>query len=123
MQAEIRQREEALRLAMLTSDVEALDVLIADDLIFVGPSGEVFNKQDDLAMHRSGRQKLTLAERESVGVTVQGNEAATSIAAQLSGSIDGGALAGRFRYCRFCTRTGTSWQFLGQQTHFPILFS
>ncbi|WP_084738761.1 MULTISPECIES: nuclear transport factor 2 family protein [Stenotrophomonas] len=113
METEIRQHEEVLRLAMLASDVEALDELISDDLIFVGPSGEVFNKQDDLAMHRSGRQKLTLAEWESVEVTVQGNAAVTSVAAQLTGSIDGGAFAGRFRYCRFWTRTSTGWQVLG----------
>lgn len=113
METQIRQQEEALRLAMLASDVEALDLLIADDLIFVGPSGEVFHKQDDLALHRSGRQKLTLAEWESVEVTVQGRSAVTTVAAQLSGTFDGAAFSGRFRYCRFWTKTDTGWQVLG----------
>lgn len=113
METEIRQHEEALRLAMLTSDVEALDSLIADDLIFVGPSGEVFHKQDDLALHRSGRQRLTLAEWESVEVTVQGHSAVTAVAAQLSGTFDGAAFSGRFRYCRFWTKTDAGWQVLG----------
>lgn len=113
MESEIRQHEEALRVAMLTSDVQALDSLIVDDLIFVGPSGEVFHKQDDLAMHSSGRQKLTSAEWETVEVTVQGQAAVTTVAAQLSGTIDGTAFAGRFRYCRFWTKTGAGWQVLG----------
>lgn len=70
-----------MRLAMLASDVEALDELIADDLILVGPSGDVFHKQDDLALHRSGRQKLTLAEWDSVEVTVRDQVAVTTVAA------------------------------------------
>ncbi|WP_315385997.1 nuclear transport factor 2 family protein [uncultured Stenotrophomonas sp.] len=113
METEIRQHEEALRLAMLTSDLEALDSLIADDLIFVGPSGEVFHKQDDLALHRSGRQRLTLAEWESVKITVQGHSAVTAVAAQLSGTFDGAAFSGRFRYCRFWTKTDAGWRVLG----------
>ena len=42
METEIRQHEEALRIAMLASDVTALDALIADGLVFVGLSGDVF---------------------------------------------------------------------------------
>jgi hypothetical protein len=60
MNSEIQQHEEALRSAMLTSDVEALNALIADDLAFVGGTGDVFGKEDDLALHRSGRQKLSM---------------------------------------------------------------
>jgi ketosteroid isomerase-like protein len=113
METDIRKHEEALRLAMLASDVETLDLLIADGLVFVGPSGEVFHKQDDLALHRSGRQTLTLAEWESIEVSVQGHAAVTSVAANLSGTMDGAAFAGRFRYCRFWTKTDTGWQVLG----------
>ncbi|WP_102944323.1 nuclear transport factor 2 family protein [Stenotrophomonas sp. VV52] len=113
METEIRKHEEALRLAMLASDVEALDELIADDLIFVGPSGEVFHKQDDLALHRSGRQKLTLAEWDSVEVTVRDQVAVTTVAARLSGTIDGTAFSGRFRYCRLWVKTDIGWQVLG----------
>lgn len=48
----INQYEESLRQAMLMSDVEALDRLIADDLLFVTHSGQVINKDDDLNAHR-----------------------------------------------------------------------
>lgn len=113
MHTEIRQHEEALRIAMLTSDVEALDSLIADDLIFVGPSGDVFHKQDDLALHRSGRQKLTLAEWRSVEISAQGQAAVTSVTAELAGTFDGAAFAGHFRYCRFWVKTASGWQVLG----------
>lgn len=99
MEAEIRQHEEALRKAMLASDVAALDSLIADGLIFVGPTGEVFRKQDDLALHRSGRQSLTVAEWRSVDVEMRDRAAVALVTADLAGSIDGNAFHGRFRYC------------------------
>lgn len=46
--------EERLRLAMLSSDVEALDELISADVIFTSHLGQVVSKQDDLAFHRAG---------------------------------------------------------------------
>lgn len=113
METEIQQHEEALRVAMLTSDVAALDSLIADDLVFVGPSGDVFRKQDDLALHRSGRQKLTLAEWRAVEISVREEAAVSSVTAELAGSFDGTAFSGHFRYCRFWVKTATGWQVLG----------
>ncbi|MEG0186511.1 MAG: nuclear transport factor 2 family protein, partial [Stenotrophomonas sp.] len=101
MDTEIREREEALRIAMLTSDVATLDALIADELIFVGPSGEVFGKQDDLALHRSGRQRLSVAEWQSVDVVLHDQAAIALTTAKLAGTFDGTAFSGRFRYCRF----------------------
>jgi len=44
----IENLEEKLRHAMLTSDVSALDELIADDLVFTMHTGQVVNKQFDL---------------------------------------------------------------------------
>ena len=113
METEIRQQEEALRIAMLTSDVAALDVLIVDDLIFVGPSGDVFRKQDDLALHRSGRQTLSMAEWRSMEVVMQGQAAVALVTADLAGSFDGAAFRGRFRYCRFWVRHADGWKVQG----------
>lgn len=113
MDTEIRQHEEALRVAMLTSDVEALDSLIADDLIFVGPAGEIFSKQDDLALHRSRRQKLTSAEWRSIEISLRDQAAVTSVTAALAGTFDGAAFSGHFRYCRLWVKTATGWQVLG----------
>jgi ketosteroid isomerase-like protein len=113
MDTEIRQHEEALRVAMLNSNVEALDSLIADDLIFVGPAGEIFSKQDDLALHRSGRQKLTSAEWRSVEISLRDQASVTSVTAALEGTFDGAAFSGHFRYCRLWVKAATGWQVLG----------
>ncbi|MEG0193729.1 MAG: nuclear transport factor 2 family protein [Stenotrophomonas sp.] len=113
MDTEVRQLEETLRVAMLSSDVAALDALIADALIFVGPSGEVFGKQDDLALHRSGRQKLSMAEWRSVDIVMHDQTAVALTTADLAGTFDGAAFSGRFRYCRFWGKKGGVWQVLG----------
>ena len=47
--------EERLRLAMLASDPDALDRLIAPELIFTNHLGQVFGKAEDLQLHRSGQ--------------------------------------------------------------------
>lgn len=113
MDIEIRHHEEALRIAMLHSNVAALASLIADDLVFVGPSGDVFGKEDDLALHRSGRQRLSRAEWLSVDVTLHGQTAIALVTADLAGTFDGESFSGRFRYCRFWGRSGGTWQVLG----------
>lgn len=113
METEIRQHEEALRIAMLASDVAALDALIADSLVFVGLSGDVFRKADDLALHRSGRQKLSMAEWRSVEIVAHERATVTVVTADLAGTFDGTAFHGRYRYCRFWTKTAKGWQVLG----------
>ena len=51
-EAAIQQCEERLRSAMLRSDVEALDVLLANDLIFIDHQGRRIEKAQDLEAHR-----------------------------------------------------------------------
>jgi len=51
---EIVALEADLRRAQLTADVDALDRLIAEDLLFTGPDGELGTKTQDLAAHQSG---------------------------------------------------------------------
>ena len=43
----IEPSEIALRAAMLASDVEALDALLDDDLVFTVPTGQVISKEED----------------------------------------------------------------------------
>lgn len=50
--------ETALRAAMLANDVEALDALLDDDLVFTVPTGQVISKEDDLSTHRAKLLRL-----------------------------------------------------------------
>ncbi len=51
---EIVELEGRLRAAQLAADVAALDALIAEDLLFVGPDGRLATKSQDLEAHATG---------------------------------------------------------------------
>jgi len=56
----VKEAENLLLQAMNKSDIEMLDQLLHDDLLFVLPNGEVITKEMDLDTHKSG--KLILEE-------------------------------------------------------------
>lgn len=103
--ASVQACEEALRQAQLASDVSVLDRLLDDALIFTGPDGALYEKQDDLDAHRNGAIRITRLEPSDesvlhfVGITV------VSVRMEMSGTYRGAAFAGPFRYTRvWCVR-------------------
>ena len=109
-QSEIEIAEQALRSAMLASDGEALNELIDDDLLFIGPDGGVLSKEDDLGFHRSGEQRITALDFQEQHIRAGGNVASVSILAYVAGVFKGHAFEGRFRYLRVWRRTSGGWR-------------
>src|SRR6478609_11773652 len=60
--------EEQLRAAQLGADVATLDRLIADELLFTGPDGQLGTKAQDLAAHGSGVVRFRAHEPEELRV-------------------------------------------------------
>ncbi|MFC7553871.1 nuclear transport factor 2 family protein [Pseudoroseomonas wenyumeiae] len=58
-EAEVEAAEAELRDAMLRGHVEALDRLLADELIFTSHTGHVMGKAEDLAAHRDRLLRLS----------------------------------------------------------------
>ncbi len=103
--------EERLRLAMLNSDVGALDELISPDLIFTNHLGQMISKQDDMELHRSGVIKFHSIEPSERQVKVRGQFAVVAVRMRLSGAYSGSPFAGDFRYTRiWCLSAGDTWQ-------------
>lgn len=90
----INQFEEQLRQAMLSSDIDVLDTLIADTLMFTLPTGDVANKKMDLEAHRSGLQKLTELNLLEQHIKVYDNFAIVVAKMQLSGTYDSNSING-----------------------------
>lgn len=107
---QIHEYEERLRLAMLQSDVAELDVLIDDELLFVGPQGGIHTKADDLQLHRSGSQQLSRAHWRAVEVRLFGTTCITLVTAELSGTFMGEPFSGVFRYVRTWVQRGEAWR-------------
>ncbi|MCU0760531.1 MAG: nuclear transport factor 2 family protein [Steroidobacteraceae bacterium] len=112
IEAEIERLEERLRTAMESSHVAELDALIDDRLVFIGPDGLAYDKEDDLGLHRSGEQRLASVELRQLKVEVHGATAVAVVEADLQGVFKGEAFAGRYRYLRVWSRTEDGWRII-----------
>ncbi|NER83486.1 MAG: nuclear transport factor 2 family protein [Leptolyngbya sp. SIO1D8] len=100
IESQILAAEEKLRLAMLHSDVNSLDELLAPELIFTNHLGQILHKQDDLSAHQSGSltiNELTPSEQQ---IQLNGNVAIVSVRMHLAGSYAGVTSEGDFRFTR-----------------------
>ena len=103
--ASLQACEVALRQAQLASDVSVLDRLLDDALIFTGPDGALYGKQDDLDAHRSGAVRITRLEPSDQRIQRFAGITVVSVRMEMSGTFRGAAFAGPFRYTRvWCVR-------------------
>lgn len=99
--AAIKHAEDSLRTAMLSSDVDALDRLLHDDLVFVGPTGALATKAHDLANYRSGAQVITSHRPRDLQIVLFGDDTAVStVVVELEGSVHTRRFSGTYRYIR-----------------------
>jgi ketosteroid isomerase-like protein len=97
--------EEQLRAAQLGADVAALDRLIADELLFTGPDGQLGTKAQDLESHRSGVVRLLKHEPEELRVRrVGGDVHVAALRARLEVRIGNSIVAGTYCYTRVWAR-------------------
>ena len=100
MDDELRDAERRLQAAQVSSDVDALDRLLDDRLVFTGPDGKLYGKTDDLRVHRTGTQVIDTLHEENLDLVVAGDPGVTWFLGHLSGSVDGTPFAARMRYTR-----------------------
>ena len=96
----LRAAERRLQAAQLASDVEALADLLDDALIFTGPDGAIYTKDDDLGAHRSGQQVLSRVEESELQALVVGSTGVTWFLGTLEGTVGGQPFMARMRYTR-----------------------
>src|SRR5438132_1043089 len=89
MEAQVMAAEERLRLAMLMSDVGALDALLADALHFTDHMGHVISKADDLAFHQSGVLRLMDLAPDEQHIQLLPGGAVVGVLMHLLGSYQG----------------------------------
>jgi hypothetical protein len=102
--------EAALRAAQLAGDVGALDRLLDDGLVFTGLDGAVVGKADDLALHRSGRLKVTRMDPSDTRIVRLGPVAVVSVRMDAVAVVDGAAVGGPLRYTRVWREAPAGWR-------------
>lgn len=114
VEAQIRECETRLYAAMAASDVPELDALIADDLLFAGPTGELATKAMDLDLHRTGGTQFHEFVPKELEIRVWNeNFVLASARIFLSGIYLGNAFAGDYRYMRIWRKGKSGWQIAG----------
>jgi ketosteroid isomerase-like protein len=112
---EIVALEARIRAAQLGADVAALDRLIAEELLFTGPDGQLGTKAQDLEAHRSGAVRFRVHEPEELRVRRVGADVAVSaLRARLEVEVAGTIVRGTCRYTRVWAREGGGpWRVVG----------
>ncbi|GIH78362.1 nuclear transport factor 2 family protein [Planobispora longispora] len=103
LEDELYEAERRLQAAMLAGDVEELDQLLDERLVFTGPpDGQCHTdaKELDLRNHRSRTQVMTEVTQEDLTVLVAGSTGVTCFLGTLKGTFAGEPFALRMRYTR-----------------------
>lgn len=105
LRASVFECEERLRRAQLDGNVAELERLLDDELIFTALDGSIVGKQDDLALHRSGRLRITQMEPVERRVLILGGIAVVNAKMNAAAYFDGALSEGLLRYTRvWCER-------------------
>ena len=107
---EIRAAEEDLKVAMVESDIDQLEKLIAPDLIFTNHLGQVLTKDDDLNGHRSGDFKIDNIDLSEQVIKPLGDLFVVSVLATITGHYKGSPANGKFRFTRLWKKHQGIWQ-------------
>jgi hypothetical protein len=114
-ESELLDAERRLQAAQLAGDAGALDALLDDRLVAVGPDGARFDKAADLAAHRSGALRVTRMDEEALDVLVDGDLGVTRAVFSAAAVVDGVADEGRLVYTRTWVRRDGAWRVLAAQ--------
>ncbi|MFC1408860.1 nuclear transport factor 2 family protein [Streptacidiphilus sp. N1-12] len=110
--AALEEAEQRLQSAVRAGDVEALDLLLDDRVVYTGPDGRSLTKEEDLATHRSGTLVVEVLDQQDLEVTVVGTTGVTRVLVAVQGTAGGQPFAARLRYTRTWVHADDSWRVL-----------
>jgi len=114
------QAERQLQAAQRAGNVAALDRLLDDRLVAIGPDGARFTKGDDLAGHRSGSSVISELVEEHMEVLVAGTTGVTFFTGAVTGTFEGSPMSARLRYTRtWAYDSHAGWRILA--AHIAVL--
>lgn len=113
--ARLSSRFEQFRQALLHSDGEKLDELLAEDYRGVGPAGEPSDKKGTLEAYRPGGVRLDAYEVEGLETRVFGPAALITGRGRIHGGYGGGEFEHRVSFVDVYVDRGAGWQLVYSQ--------
>ena len=112
LKEQILELEHRLIEGIKSSDVELLDKLLHDDLLFMAPGGQMITKKMDLDSHRSGGMVVHYLLPTFEAISLLDNVAIVTVVYQTKGVMAGTPIEGRFRYIRTWKKTDSGLQII-----------
>jgi len=107
---EIKTYESRLLQAVKGNDIQALDSLLHDDLLFLNPMGQVLTKSMDLDTYRSGQLTIEALTSSSQQITLVNDTAIVRVKIKLKGQYREAAFDEHLQYLRVWTQAAGTWQ-------------
>jgi ketosteroid isomerase-like protein len=95
--------------AELQGDALALDEMLADDFVGIGPRGFMLTKEQWLARYQSGDLRQDSLTWDEVRMRVYGDAAVATGRQTQRGAFQGHAIAGQFRVTQVFVQQGGRW--------------
>lgn len=113
VEKEVVECEELLLQAMKCADLNLLDSLISDNLIFNAPTGDIITKEMDLSTYRSGNMVLVCIDCLSREIRIFDDTAIVSAKVFMKGSFFQQPLEEEVRFLRTWKKIAGRWQIIG----------
>lgn len=113
---EVKKAEMAWIQAVKANDFQALDQLLADDLVYTHSSGLVESKAEYLAKLKSGDQKYTSIDRTGMHVQVHGNTGIITGKTRMTGATKGVPFDNQLLMIHVWVKTPKGWRLAAHQT-------
>ena len=98
---EILDLENRLYIAIKASNIQSLDELLHEDLLFVSPNGEVITKEIDLNTYRDGALKIHELLPKIENLNIIDSVAVITLTMELKGDYNTAPFEAKYRYIRF----------------------
>lgn len=111
----IKKYEERLRLAMMSHDIEELDKLLSDNLVFINHFGQFVSKDDDISSHKQGIFKLSNINIINQDIRIIGDVIVVISDAKLDVVINHDISTDHLIYTRIWEKINNEWKVVGGQ--------
>jgi len=110
MESELLKLESQLIAAILNSDVEVLDYLLHDEMIFVNHLGMLLSKKDDLAPHINGDLKITKLIVSDQQLRIFGDTCAVAVSKLIKGNYLNQPFESHVKFTRVWKLFNENWK-------------
>lgn len=98
---QVIEHENILYQAIIEGNINTLEKLLHNDLLFIIPNGEMITKEIDLNMYREGTFKVNEIVPNMEALNIIDDVAVVVVLMELKGSYNSESFEAKYRYIRF----------------------